>query len=83
MIREDRSVFDFWYWIENAEDFHTVDLSSASHGHEHSEVGFYRLEDFEGSDAQYKPTYLFELVKIWKEKGPVFLEPPTGRLDAS
>lgn len=43
IIRDNESKFDFWYWIENPEDFIHIDLSTTSHGFEHSEVGFYDL----------------------------------------
>ncbi len=71
IISEDRSVFDFWYWIENAEDFLTVDLSKASHGFEHSEVGFYDLEML---GDNFKPVSLKKLQKIWETEGVRFIE---------
>lgn len=71
IIKEHDSKFDFWYWIENPEDFLDVDLSKASHGFEHSEVGFY---DPSMLDAPYRPEILPELMKIWNEKGPVFVQ---------
>jgi 8-oxo-dGTP pyrophosphatase MutT (NUDIX family) len=41
IIRESSTMFDFWYWIENPDDFINIDLSTVSHGFEHDEVGFY------------------------------------------
>ena len=61
IIREKESKFDFWFWIENPTDFLSVDLSSVSHGFEHSEVGFY---DPRCLDAPVKPDRLAELVDI-------------------
>jgi 8-oxo-dGTP pyrophosphatase MutT (NUDIX family) len=74
IIREEHTMFDFWYWIENAEDFLNVDLSQATHGFEHSEVGFYTLEEFETSGETYKPLSVKKLLATWIEKGPVFVE---------
>lgn len=68
------SMFDFWYWIENAEDFLAVDLSTATHGFEHSEVGFYTMDEMELSGNAYKPLTLKKLLATWIEKGPVFVE---------
>ncbi len=48
-------MFDFWYWIENAGDFLNVNLKKASHGFEHSVVGFYTLEELENMGESYKP----------------------------
>lgn len=74
VIREDSSMFDFWYWIENPADFVSVDLSSASHGHEHLEVGFYTIDEIVLSWDTYKPVALKKLMATWIERGPVFIE---------
>lgn len=58
------TTYDFWYAIKNVGDFQNVDISRASHGFEHEEVGFYDLADIAG---KYKPARLGELVKIWNE----------------
>ncbi len=71
IIREKETKFDFWFWIENPTDFLSVDLSKVSHGFEHSEVGFY---DPRSLDAPVKPERIAELLDIWNEKGPVFVQ---------
>lgn len=63
IIRDQETKIDFWYWIENPEDFVTVDLSQASHGDEHSEVGFYDPSEL-GTDV--RPNILPKLMKIWE-----------------
>ncbi len=62
IIRENKSTFDYWYWIENASDFLDIDLSKASHGFEHTEVGFYDPAEL---TAPYRPLTLPTLMKIW------------------
>lgn len=61
-------MFDFWYWIDNAEDFVNIDLSKASHGFEHQEVGFYSLDELRAAGGTYKPTSMDRLLSIWIEK---------------
>lgn len=65
------TTYDFWYAIENVEDFENVDISKASHGFEHDEVGFYDLADIAGL---YKPTRLPELVAIWNRNPNEFVQ---------
>lgn len=55
---------DFWYSIENATNFLVVDITQASHGHEHAEVWFYDLADIAG---QYKPTSLQTFLAAYLE----------------
>lgn len=66
------TTYDFWYAIENVGDFENVDISKASHGFEHDEVGFYDLAEITGL---YKPTRLPELVKIWNSNPNEFVQP--------
>lgn len=66
------TTYDFWYAIENVRDFENVDISKASHGFEHDEVGFYDLPEIEGL---YKPARLPELVKIWNSDPGEFVQP--------
>jgi 8-oxo-dGTP pyrophosphatase MutT (NUDIX family) len=71
IIRENSTMLDFWYWIENPNDFNHIDLSVVSHGFEHDEVGFY---DPRNLDLPLRPEKLPELVDIWKVSGPVFVQ---------
>lgn len=53
ILRENYPItLDFWYHIENPEDFLHVDISKASHGDEHETVGWYALD---GDIDAYKP----------------------------
>ena len=63
-MRQDETKFDFWYWVENPEDFIEVDLELASHGFEHSEVGFYDPETLD----VVRPLGLGALLVEWNEK---------------
>lgn len=74
VIREHESMFDFWYWINNAEDFVNIDTSGTSHGFELEEIGFYSLEELHAAGETYKPDSMVRLLAIWNEKGPVFVE---------
>lgn len=65
------TTYDFWYAIENARDFENVDISKATHGFEHDEVGFYDLSEIEGL---YKPACLRELVAIWTNDSKTFVQ---------
>lgn len=66
------TTFDFWYAVENPEDFENVDLSKCSHGFEHEEVGFYHPSEIAG---QYKPLNLEGLLPEWKSDARKFLQP--------
>lgn len=66
------TTYDFWYAIENVGDFENVDISKATHGFEHDEVGFYDLSEIEGL---YKPTRLPELTAIWDRNPKAFVQP--------
>ncbi len=46
---------EFFYWINNASDFRTADLATASHGHELAELLF---ADPTNPDLDLKPSYL-------------------------
>ena len=65
IIQEGSTMFDFWYWVENPEDFNNIDLSTVSHRSEHTEVGFY---DPRILDVDLRPERLPELVDIWVEQ---------------
>ena len=71
IIGATKSTFDYWYWIENPEDFLHIDLTQASHGFESSEVGFYTPAEL---DAPYKPDCIQTLIDIWNAKGPIFIQ---------
>ncbi len=66
------TTYDFWYAIENVGDFENIDISKATHGFEHEEVGFYDLASIAG---QYKPIRLPELLEIWNREPEKFIQP--------
>jgi len=66
------TVTDFWYEIRNPADFLSVDITTCSHGFEHSEVGFYSPEMLSG--AIIKPDNIWELLEIWKERPGEFTQ---------
>lgn len=49
---------DFWYKINNPDDYKNIDLSKTTHWFELSEVWFYDLDKIEN----YKPTWLKEIL---------------------
>ena len=71
IIRDGSSTFDFWYWIENPQDFVNIDLATVSHGFEHSEVGFYDPRKLE---SPVRPLRMTELIDIWNIEGPIFVQ---------
>jgi 8-oxo-dGTP pyrophosphatase MutT (NUDIX family) len=70
MLRQNETKFDFWYWIENPEDFTDINLSLASHGFEHSEVEFYDPAELD----MVRPSKLDLLLAEWNTHWPVFLQ---------
>lgn len=54
------TVIDFWYLIENPEDFENLDISSATHAFEVGDYGFF---DLDNTDINYAPKQLKEIIK--------------------
>lgn len=66
------TTYDFWYAIENADDYVDVDPSKCTHGFEHDEIGFYDPAEIAG---QFKPANLPELLAQWTSGGFRFIQP--------
>lgn len=72
-VRPDGTItFDFWYEIQNTEDYLNVDISKCSHGFEHYHVGFYDENSI--FDADVKPDHIWELIWEWNENNGKFLQ---------
>lgn len=66
LIQNDRHRVEFFFFIENANDFEKIDLFKASHGHE---VVSFEFADIKDSAIQIKPDFLKDVVKEIIKKG--------------
>lgn len=68
----DRVVLDFWYLIENADDYENINLSKTSHGEEELvEYGFYDLDNLK---YPAKPDSLKDIIDELKANGNSFVQ---------
>ncbi|MDP2638941.1 MAG: NUDIX domain-containing protein [Candidatus Azambacteria bacterium] len=64
LILPDKHMIEFFYFIENGEDYLNIDLSKASHGHE---VVDYKFVDLDDTSIEIRPNFLkAELKEILK-----------------